>query len=185
MYLFAILSTISQAASPSIHPTTRPRTTTGVKGSSAAMSDSATRGSRRKFLAFTDVGPVKNAIRSPSAPTKTGTECGDPSGRTVARWATAVVPSRRRTSGSSMVPLDSVAQMGDTRRGYHLNQLQADIGGQVAEETAAGAEEHRDLVQDHLVEQPGAQRGRGDAAAHDRDVLAARHRAGGLDSGFN
>src|SRR5882724_8072258 len=158
---------------------------TGVKGSSGGAIERATRGSRRRFFALRLPGPVKKAIRSSSAPTKTGTECGDPSGRTVARWATAVVPSRRRTSGSSMVSLNSVAQVGDSGCGHGLDQAEPDVGGQVAEETAAAAEEHGDLVQDHLVEQSGAQRGRRDAAAHDRHVLVAGHGAGGLDARFD
>src|SRR5262249_29427157 len=60
--LFAIRSTIPQAAPPSSHSATRPRTMTGVKGSSGGANDSATRGSRRRFRALRDPGPVKMAI---------------------------------------------------------------------------------------------------------------------------
>src|SRR6185437_6166946 len=117
MYLVAIRSTISQAASPSSHSVTRPRTITGLKGLSGGASERATRGSRRRFRALRDSGPVKITTRSPSVPTKTGTQCGDPSGRTVARWATAVPSSRRRTSGSSTICpslVDSVARAGES-----------------------------------------------------------------------
>ena len=64
-------------------------------------------------------------------------------------------------SGSSMVPLTS-------RSG-----------------AAAIAEEHGNLVQDHLVEQSGAQRGSDDTAAHDRDIPIASSGASGLDAGFD
>src|SRR5262249_54225669 len=49
--------------------------------------DSATRGSRRVFFAFSDPSPVQTTIRSPSRPTHTGTLCGEPSDISVARWA--------------------------------------------------------------------------------------------------
>jgi hypothetical protein len=37
--------------------------------------------------ALREPGPVRNATRSPSTPIHTGTECGEPSGRIVARCA--------------------------------------------------------------------------------------------------
>ncbi len=85
MYLVAIRSTIAQAASPSIHSVTRPRMITGSNGLSGGVSESATRGSRRRLRALRESGPVRMAMRSPSGSTQTGTECGAPSGRTVAR----------------------------------------------------------------------------------------------------
>jgi len=59
------------------------------------------------------------------------------------------------------------------------------MGGQFPEEAAAVAEEHGNLVKDHLVEQSGAQRSRDDTAAHDRDVPIASSGASGLDAGFD
>jgi hypothetical protein len=50
---------------------------------------------------------------------------------------------------------------------------------------AAVAEEHGNLVKDHLVEQSGAQRGRDDTAAHDRDVPIASSGASALDAGLD
>ena len=52
MYFIEIWSMISQAASPSSHSTTRPRTMTGSNGLSAGARDSATRGSRRRLRAL-------------------------------------------------------------------------------------------------------------------------------------
>ena len=49
------------------------------------MIDSATRGSRWLFLAFSEVSPVHVRSRSPSSPTQTGTLWGEPSGISVAR----------------------------------------------------------------------------------------------------
>ena len=51
------------------------------------MIDSATRGSRWLFLAFSEVSPVHIRSRSPSSPTQTGTLWGEPSGISVARCA--------------------------------------------------------------------------------------------------
>ena len=59
------------------------------------------------------------------------------------------------------------------------------MGGQFLEEAAAAAQEHGNLVQDHLVEQSGAQRGSDDTVAYDRDVPIASSRASGLDAGFD
>src|SRR5262249_382653 len=87
-----------------------------------------------------------------------------------------------RGSSASPLLLDLVAQVGDSGCRPGLGQAQPDVGGQVLEEAAAVAEEHGNLVQDHLVEQPGAQRARGDTAAHDPDVPAAREGAGALDA---
>jgi hypothetical protein len=102
MYFIAIRSTISQAASPSIHSTTRPRTMIGSNGLSTGVIESATRGSRRRLRAFRESGPVRNAMCSPTVVTHSGIECGAPSGSTVARWPTTLLSTTRRTSGFSM-----------------------------------------------------------------------------------
>src|SRR6266487_4503790 len=81
--------------------------------------------------------------------------------------------------------LDPVAQVGDSGCGHSLDQAQSDMGGQFLEEAAAVAEEHGNLVQDHLVEQSSAQCGSDDTAAHDRDVPIASSGASGLDAGFD
>src|SRR5512133_649076 len=59
------------------------------------------------------------------------------------------------------------------------------MGRQFLEEAASVAEEHGNLVKDHLVEQSGAQRSRDDTAAHDRDVPIASSGASALDAGFD
>src|SRR5690349_7703407 len=59
------------------------------------------------------------------------------------------------------------------------------MGGQFPEEAAAVAEEHGNLVKDHLVEQSGAQPSRDDTAAHDRDVQIASNGASALDAGLD
>src|SRR5262249_28618129 len=94
-----------------------------------------------------------------------------------------VAPRRVRAWSASL--LDSVAQVGYSGCGHRLDQAQSDMGGQFLEEAAAVAEEYGNLVQDHLVEQSGAQRGRDDTAAHDRDVPIASGGASGLDAGFD
>src|SRR4051812_14213105 len=116
MYLAAIRSTISQASSPSSHSTTRPRITIGSNGLSAAVSDSATRGSRRRLRAFCESGPVRETTWSPWVSTHSGTVCGEPSARTVARWATCVPSRWRRTSWFSIGLLlsgDRAVEVGD------------------------------------------------------------------------
>jgi hypothetical protein len=44
-------------------------------------------------------------IFSPRVLTQSGMECGDPSGRTVARWAMDVLSTALRTAGFNMVLL--------------------------------------------------------------------------------
>src|SRR6478752_7555387 len=99
---------ISHPASPSIHSTTRPRTTTGSNGLSVGVSDRATRGSRRRLRALRERGPVRKTIWSPRVAIQSGTVWGEPSGSTVATWARAVLSKWRRTSGSSISTPSSV-----------------------------------------------------------------------------
>jgi len=58
-----------------------------VAGWSWSVTEIATRGSSPRLRALRDPGEVRNAIRSPSSPTHTGTLCGPPSGNSVATWA--------------------------------------------------------------------------------------------------
>src|SRR6266496_2184069 len=67
------------------------------------MIDSATRGSRWLFLAFSEVSPVHIRSRSPSRPTQTGTLCGDPSGITVERCAKLGASTKDLMSSESRV----------------------------------------------------------------------------------
>src|SRR6266496_100481 len=67
------------------------------------MIDSATRGSRWLFLAFSEVSPVHIRSRSPSRPTQTGTLCGDPSGISVERCAKFGASTKDLMSSESRV----------------------------------------------------------------------------------
>src|SRR3954447_10678700 len=182
MYFIAMRSTISQPASPSIHSTTRPRMMTGSYGLSAGARDSATRASRRRLRAFWESGLVRKTILSSRVLTQSGIECGEPSGRTVARCATEVLSTARRTAGFSMVRLlvvsggsadDFVVQVGDARRGYGLDQPELHVLRKLLEERPSTAEQDRHLVQEELVDQACLQRCSHDAATHQRDILAA------------
>src|SRR4051812_36399013 len=121
MYFVEIRSTISQAASPSIHSTTLPRTMTGWNGLSGGVRERATRGSRRRLRAFWEPGPVMMATWSPYVPIQTGTEWGAPSGRTLARWASEVPSSTRRTSGLSTVIISWWRSLGSLKRLHDRN----------------------------------------------------------------
>src|SRR5262245_57880669 len=61
--------------------------------------ESATRGSRRVFFAFSELSFVPIKMRSPSRETHTGADCGEPSGNRLARWA-KLGPSRSRLISS-------------------------------------------------------------------------------------
>src|SRR5690349_24033737 len=68
--------------------------------------DSATRGSRRVFLALSEPSPVSTRMRSPSRVTQTGADWGEPSGMIVARWAKFGPSKSRLTSSGSGIPTD-------------------------------------------------------------------------------
>src|ERR687888_1594955 len=69
----------------------------------------ATRGSRSRFRAFRLPGCVKKTRWSPLTPIHTGTECGEPSGSVVARWAKLRASRSSRTSaGSATSGLDGL-----------------------------------------------------------------------------
>src|SRR5438105_13355806 len=68
-----------------------------------ATTDSDTRGSRFVFLAFSDPSPVATRMRSPSTPTHTGADCGEPSGSSDARCAKFGSSSSERRSGESAI----------------------------------------------------------------------------------
>src|SRR5215813_12613376 len=110
---------------------------------------------------------------------------GSSAGTCIRKKVMGAGPRTRSGRSFASLLLDPVAQVGDSGCGHSLDQAQSDVGGQFLEEAAAVAEEHGNLMKDHLVEQPGTQRGRSDAAAHDRDVPAARDGAGALDAGFD
>src|SRR5256714_3200061 len=92
---------VSSAASPSTGPTTRPRSGALRWGFSRSTAEIATRGSRSRFRAFRLPGWVKKTTWSPSTPIQTGTECGEPSGSVVARWAKLRASRSSRTSAGS------------------------------------------------------------------------------------
>src|SRR4051794_19233615 len=170
----AISSTIAQPSSPSIHSTTRPRTTIGSNGLSTGVKDSATRGSRRRLRALRECGPVRKTILSSRVLTKIGTACGEPSGRTVARCAITELSRWLRTSGLSIVGLlsgDFVVEVGDTGCGNGFDEAEPHVFGQGLEERAAAAEQDRHLVEDDLVDQACLQGRSQDAAAHEADIL--------------
>src|SRR5262252_11184697 len=66
--------------------------------------DSATRGSRLVLRALSEPSPVPTRIRSPSRSTHTGAACGEPSGRSVARWAKLAPRKSALTSSESATP---------------------------------------------------------------------------------
>jgi hypothetical protein len=72
-------------------------------------------------------------------------------------------------------------QVRDAGGGHGLDEAEPDAGGQVAEEGASATEQDRNLVNDHLVDQPRCDRRGERDAALDGDVLVARELAGTLD----
>ena len=70
----------SQASSPVVVCVDPPADAGGQVGSSWSTIEIATRPSRSRLRDFCDVVWVKKTISSPSSPTQTATECGDPSG---------------------------------------------------------------------------------------------------------
>src|SRR3954453_17911400 len=96
-------SMMASAGSPSIVSATRPRTDAIRYGFWRSTTDSATRGSRATLRALRLVGCVKKTMRPSSRPAQIGTVCGEPSGRTVARWTKLGASNSARTSSASSV----------------------------------------------------------------------------------
>src|SRR2546428_6578770 len=65
----------------------------------------ATRGSRRVFLPLTESSSVQMMMRSPSRPTHTGAQWGEPSIMMVARWAKLRPSSKRVTVSGSAIAM--------------------------------------------------------------------------------
>src|SRR5437879_4381813 len=65
----------------------------------------ATRGSRRVFLPLTESSSVQMMMRSPSRPTHTGAQWGEPSLMMVARWAKLRPSSKRVTVSGSAIAM--------------------------------------------------------------------------------
>jgi hypothetical protein len=103
MYLSAIRSMICQPSSPSTRRRTCPRMVAIWVGRSASTMDIASRGSRSRLRAFRDRGDVRNASCPFSTAIHTGTLCGEPSGRKVARCAMLRPSASERTSSGSSV----------------------------------------------------------------------------------
>ena len=58
--------------------------------------------------------------------------------------------------------------MGDARGAHGFDEAEPNVGGQVVEEGASAAKQDRNLVDDHLVDQPrGDRRGERDAGTFD------------------
>ncbi len=84
VYFWAVASFTTKAGSAR-RSTTRPRSWASAYGSATSTIESATRGSRRVFLALSEPSPVPTRMRSPSRVTHTGADWGEPSGMRVAR----------------------------------------------------------------------------------------------------
>src|SRR4051812_47377765 len=124
---------MGSASSPSTRSTTRPRAWPIRYGFAPSTIEIATRGSASRLRALRDPGCVKNTSRSPSRSIQTGTECGPPSGRTVATWA-KLRPARsaRRSSGNSAMPaiVSGHDQHVELARAVHaLDAVELDVRG--------------------------------------------------------
>src|SRR3954452_22766837 len=89
-------------------------------GDSWSVIEIATRGSRARLRAFCDAGWVKKAIRSPSRPTQTATECGAPDGISVATWPKF---APRKSSRTSSLTSAATCRIEARREGEHQAQI--------------------------------------------------------------
>jgi hypothetical protein len=80
----------------------------------------------------------------------------------------------RLCSAIASHPGHGESQVGDARRVHHLQGRQRHAAGQAMEVRGPAAEQHRHLVQDHLVKQAGLQGSSDHARPHQADVFPGR-----------
>src|SRR5262245_52884143 len=116
--------------------------------------DSATRGSRRVFLPFSELSLVPIRMRSPSRDTHTGAHCGEPSAMTLARCAKFAPSSSRLMSSDSAIPMGSPSSRLEIREWIAERGAAASAPDELGPPQAVTPRMHADLRtarQNHLV----------------------------------